>query len=537
MAASDVFRTPYEFHKRDLVTLVELRMRKFSNIIRQKPRWWEGVNDSAHVARWRAMLVKLDQRRQKSFGAQPCPCQPITDDQLDYVFDELKWAASQVESTTGIHSNSVYGVYQSSSLIPKDVKQAFISAVAILESVPQGEKDWHPGSNRQVLDLVDPSLYCLRIGASLFNRPQDDRSSSSDPPVERTWDEYKKTRKGEYGQEYEYQWDSSFVSQDFQWLPTDFAVATTGEVTCQGYINNLHPIEHRVLYPPITSVLQRFIPMFEKVLSDAQSPEPPLLIHVDPYSWYDHHEFDWDDWDDSDEACSEYGDWYATREPFVPEPPCFEPPSTEGRIEVNLKGRTLQVIVKLANIVLTPKKPKYPGGKWHVEGMLNERIVATGFYYYACKNITKSRLAFRAQVGAEEDGSGLPYDHNEDSEGGYLFTFGFTARDQLNQGLGHVVAVKDKCIAFSNRWQHRVKPFELVDRSKRGVQKILSIFLVDPSCRVHSTSDVPPQQRAWYENEMERIPALRGLPTELYDMIASSPYIRRTREARRDNVY
>jgi hypothetical protein len=29
----------------------------------------------------------------------------------------------------------------------------------------------------------------------------------------------------------------------------------------------------------------------------------------------------------------------------------------------------LQVIVKLANIVLTPNKPAYAGGKWHVEGI------------------------------------------------------------------------------------------------------------------------------------------------------------------------
>ena len=41
------------------------------------------------------------------------------------------------------------------------------------------------------------------------------------------------------------------------------------------------------------------------------------------------------------------------------------------------------VIVKLANIVLTPEKPRYEGGSWHVEGMMNERIVASGIYYYA----------------------------------------------------------------------------------------------------------------------------------------------------------
>jgi hypothetical protein len=32
--------------------------------------------------------------------------------------------------------------------------------------------------------------------------------------------------------------------------------------------------------------------------------------------------------------------------------------------------RGLQVIVKLANIHLTPEKPEYGGGTWHVEGQL-----------------------------------------------------------------------------------------------------------------------------------------------------------------------
>jgi hypothetical protein len=34
------------------------------------------------------------------------------------------------------------------------------------------------------------------------------------------------------------------------------------------------------------------------------------------------------------------------------------------------KERGLQVIVKLANIHLTPEKPEYGGGAWHVEGQL-----------------------------------------------------------------------------------------------------------------------------------------------------------------------
>ncbi len=408
------------------------------------------------------------------------------------------------------------GVHQSFSLIPTDLKQALVRGVAILESVPDEEKDWHPGSENQVLDLVHPSLYCLRIGASFFNRPQDDRSSYSDPLVEYTWDQYKETRDDFDDHEWHLR---SVASQDFQWLPTDFAVTTTGEVTCQGYINNLHPIEHRMLYPPITSILQRFVPMFQKVLSDTLSNEPPLLIEVDPNSWYKHLGEGPDISAHSREAYNAYHVWQHARKPLVPEPPPFRPPSTKGRVEVSLKGRTLQVIVKLANIVLTPEKPQYPGGAWHVEGMLNEQIVATGLYYYACENITESRLAFRTQVGSDPDGMDMEYEQNDNR--GYRSVFGFANEDMMNQELGHIVAVEDKCVAFPNLWQHCVQPFELADPSKPGVRKILCFFLVDPFRRVHSTSDVPPQQRSWYEDAMARIPALRELPTELYDMIAS----------------
>ena len=61
-----------------------------------------------------------------------------------------------------------------------------------------------------------------------------------------------------------------------------------------------------------------------------------------------------------------------------------------------------KVIVKLANIVLTPERPKYKGGAWHVEGMENEKIVATGIYYGQSQNVTSAYLAFRRAVAAPE---------------------------------------------------------------------------------------------------------------------------------------
>ena len=37
--------------------------------------------------------------------------------------------------------------------------------------MPEDQKDWHPGSNKQVLDLVHPSLYPLVYGKTLGKQP------------------------------------------------------------------------------------------------------------------------------------------------------------------------------------------------------------------------------------------------------------------------------------------------------------------------------------------------------------------------------
>ena len=69
-------------------------------------------------------------------------------------------------------------MYESRSLIPADLTESLVRAVSLLEDVPEEEKDWHPGSKKQVLDLVHPSLYCLVIGES-YVRKED--ASDGDP--------------------------------------------------------------------------------------------------------------------------------------------------------------------------------------------------------------------------------------------------------------------------------------------------------------------------------------------------------------------
>ena len=54
-----------------------------------------------------------------------------------------------------------------------------------------------------------------------------------------------------------------------------------------------------------------------------------------------------------------------------------------------------------------------------------------------------------------------------------------------------------RCVAFPNLYQHQVQPFRLEDPTKPGHRRILALFLVDPTQKILSATDVAPQQRGW----------------------------------------
>lgn len=84
------------------------------------------------------------------------------------------------------------------------------------------------------------------------------------------------------------------------------------------------------------------------------------------------------------------------------------------RIQDDFRDEGLQVIIKLSSIELTPEKPQYEGGNWHIEGMLNEHIAATALYYYDVDNVTDSRISFR--TAAELDSMEMRYEQGKSSE-------------------------------------------------------------------------------------------------------------------------
>ncbi|PIL34617.1 hypothetical protein GSI_03396 [Ganoderma sinense ZZ0214-1] len=537
------FPSPFEFAKRQPITLVELRMRQFSGKVRQKVGWWKKVFDTTIASKWRNEMIEQDrvfveklwggeERFRAGNGEKKWPRDRITAAQLDYIFDELRYDASQFVPGVGIYPSAVPMVHESVCLVPPTLRSALLADVSKLETVPEDEKDWHPGSNKQVLDLVHPSLYFLRIGHThaLY---RDSAGSLGSRVI--TLQEYQdripklpEKRKQQPKDVYDFEDEidrggrlEQPFSEKHQWLPTDFEVSASGRVRPLGYINNLHPVDHKNAYATLSAILERFLPLFERVVSDALSPSRPYAIQVDGRSWYE----DTPSYpvSDDDEAVDA---WERNRWPIIPDPAPFKPPPSSGRVDLDLKGRTLQVIVKLANIVLTPENPRYPGGSWHVEGMENEHIVATGLYYYACDNITESRLSFRATAGRPNAWYMMLY-HEQSDHKGTVAAWGLGQESPLNQELGHVVAAEGKCVAFPNVYQHRVQPFELADPSRPGFRKIVCFFLVDPSTTLISTSDVLPQQEAWWTSDSwaevagAAVPLVRTLPQELYKDVMS----------------
>jgi hypothetical protein len=86
----------------------------------------------------------------------------------------------------------------------------------------------------------------------------------------------------------------------------------------------------------------------------------------------DNDEFDWIE-DETERNIQRK--WHALRNPVQPQPDTFEDdeddedvyiPDVNELLSGKFKDSGLQIIVKMASIELTPEKPEFPVGGWHV---------------------------------------------------------------------------------------------------------------------------------------------------------------------------
>jgi hypothetical protein len=153
----------------------------------------------------------------------------------------------------------------------------------------------------------------------------------------------------------------------------------------------------------------------------------------------------------------------------------------------------------------------------HMEGQLNERIVAGSLYYYDSQNITPNRITFQQKF------ENVLADNGWGSKGkgwnGVEDFFGVADTDPHVQILGSVHGREGRLLAFPNVLRHRINQFQLIDKTKSGHCKVAAFFLVDPSRPILSTANVAPQRKDWWVDRLIQTQALRGLPQELQDHV------------------
>ena len=417
------FLNPFDFHEVfdgvEPYSLAELSMMKVLETIKDKPYWYEKIKDENIRNKWRTELSSQNALALESH--------------LQYVFDELLYYSNL--STRQLSPASVDGVWMSDHIIDEALRQHLSDLVAPLEATCTAS-DFHPNSNEQMLDLVHPHMYLYVNGLSKEvsdeTLPWNQLIGGGDVVQRATQIEYFQSKYQDDDDEY----NDIMTSATYQWLPSEVQVDSDGKCKFLSYINNLHPREYAELYGVLEQVLEKFIPLFNQVLTDLAY--VPLSIYYEPpnndkyFTSSENHvnirdrrhkpnmfprllDRYWIDPDDSpiiedsgipevpaidnttpqlsaaigneeiqgeiyapvmsdedDESWDEERaeeEWYRYEERKILSPefyviPPFQPPAPVD--PVDLKGSRLQVIVKMANIILTPDKPEYNGGTWHI---------------------------------------------------------------------------------------------------------------------------------------------------------------------------
>ena len=126
-------------------------MGRFSAAIRSKPECRRKRRNADITSKWRTEAAAID----------PLLTPPAT----QYVLDELDYYDQLLDSETGIEMAVVDGVWQSDTLLPTELVAELKAAVQqCWGHLTTEQRDWHPGSNGQVWDILHPSLYCLVAG-------------------------------------------------------------------------------------------------------------------------------------------------------------------------------------------------------------------------------------------------------------------------------------------------------------------------------------------------------------------------------------
>ncbi|KAJ2840770.1 hypothetical protein FBU31_000133, partial [Coemansia sp. 'formosensis'] len=473
-----------------------------SSAIRARPDWTDTLNDADTRAGWAAEARALK----------------VTDLEFRYVLDELTYYPSLHSPDSSVRLSAADGVWFSDALIDAETTKGLKDYAAILENVPDSQKDWHPAARTRILNLIDPSLFPLIYGRSwLHHEP------STSTSVTRTLDTLGElpgslegwrqaqlapdALKSECYLPVFNKKQASYASDRFSWLPSEFRVDDNGAVTIESYINNLHPVRHAALYPIIATL----------VLTDLVHPRKPGV----EFNLYDCYEYSRPEPERGRRPYYEYIEelecWHEDAAFKVPQPKPFVVPARPIN-PYSLHGRRLQAIVRMSNIELPSKKSVYGSKGWSVAGLDNEHIIATGILFYDVVNIAQCSLEFRESLTAYRTAS------NDNEFHAIRFAYGISEDlsgrpERFTQELGNVDIKDGLCVVFPNTYQYEMPRITREIATKPGHCKMLTFYFVDPTTRIPSTEVVPPQQRDWWMEDVLSHEPFYSLPLLVMDGI------------------
>lgn len=233
-----------DFKQTPRLTAREVAMLGVMNAITDKPDWHKKVFDDEIVAKWKQ---------------EACAIHLVSEKAWDWCLTELRDKARRFERIGRIlvlDAGSV--VSKSDQRVPESLRQELKDAVRPLQDQPDAERDWHPGSNDKVLNLVHPSLFPLVYGRTkvLLNggKVPLDFASAGVPDMAETAPSIAGSQEQfVYGRGHQ----GGMWSKKFQWLPceVEFTEDTGTNVQISSYINNLHPAHHGAAYTVIEKII------------------------------------------------------------------------------------------------------------------------------------------------------------------------------------------------------------------------------------------------------------------------------------------
>lgn len=491
--------------------------------------WTTAVYDEARVKKW----MDEEEKRAKTYPTrEQAYFRPDGKGMVRYAVEECRWRHEhQCNTSSGtiraLHKNGF--VLVKDYAIPTTFRESFMDDVQRLANDELAQKSTiapHPRYSKIITHLVHPSMYAYEkgvthvlsnVGAEATSMP--DFASflgvqgvpNTDRPQYSQDNRMERNRWGHLLYRTDNNAPNAAQCSNFQWLPSEFFVSTTptgaqrhgqppssSKYKChiKSYINNLHPIQHKGLYDKIGELFVEALPMLEEILTQTNDngvvrKQLPRFktpsghsrnYHPSVVPWYSREERE--EFEKRIEI--EYKNKTVVPDPAIPP---FVPPkySVQKPTKVTLTDRPLQVIVKILQWNLTPRKKewnemsdeeksdyfenpcdRFSSGHWHVEGTHDERIVASACCYLDSNNTGETALRFR-------DGS----------------------VGSLGCELGNIWTNAGHIVAWPNYLHHKTGSVRLEDDKKPGSRTLCCFHLVDPTVRIRSTATVPPQQTSW----------------------------------------